>query len=235
VAEDISVEDLIAPQDMVVTFSHGGYVKGQPLTEYKAQRRGGRGKSATTMKEDDFIERLFVAHSHDYLLCFSNRGRLYWLKVYEVPAAAARRAASRSSTCSRSRRTRRSPRSVPVKEFDENHYVFMATAKGTVKKTALDEFSRPRPSGIIAVGLEEGDYLVGAGAHRRQVRRDAVLLGRQERALRGGRRAPDGPARRPGCAACASRRSSAWSACSRQRTSPARCSPRPRRATASAR
>src|SRR5205085_257799 len=86
VAEDISIEDLIAPQDMVVTFSHGGYVKSQPLTEYKAQRRGGRGRMATTMKEDDFIERLFVAHSHDYLLCFSNRGKLYWLKVFEVPA-----------------------------------------------------------------------------------------------------------------------------------------------------
>src|SRR5205814_16510 len=86
VAEDISTEDLIAPQDMVVTFSHGGYVKAQPLADYRAQRRGGRGKMATTMKEDDFIERLFVAHSHDYLLCFSNRGRLYWLKVYEVPA-----------------------------------------------------------------------------------------------------------------------------------------------------
>ena len=111
VAEDISIEDLIAPQDMVVTFSHGGYVKSQPLTDYRAQRRGGRGKTATTMKEDDFIERLFVAHSHDYLLCFSNRGRLYWLKVYEVPAGQPhRRAASRSSTCSRSKRARRSPR-----------------------------------------------------------------------------------------------------------------------------
>src|SRR5213078_1344868 len=127
VAEDIAIEDLIAPQDMVVTFSHGGYVKSQPLADYRAQRRGGRGKMATTMKEDDFIERLFVAHSHDHLLCFSNRGRLYSLK-----------------------------------EFDENHYVFMAASQGTVKKTPLAEFSRPRPSGIIAVGLDEGDYLVGA-------------------------------------------------------------------------
>ncbi|HEX4926489.1 MAG TPA: DNA gyrase subunit A [Burkholderiales bacterium] len=161
VAEDISIEDLIAPQDMVVTFSHGGYVKSQPLTEYKAQRRGGRGRMATTMKEDDFIERLFVAHSHDVLLCFSNRGRLYWLKVYEVPIG------------SRASRGRPIVNMFPleagekitavlaVKEFDENHYVFMATAKGTVKKTPLDEFSRPRPSGIIACGLDEGDYLVG--------------------------------------------------------------------------
>jgi len=162
VAEDISIEDLIAPQDMVVTFSHGGYVKSQPLADYRAQRRGGRGKMATTMKEDDFIERLFVAHSHDYLLCYSSRGRLYWLKVYEVPAG------------SRSSRGRpivnmfpleegeKITAVVPVKEFDENHFVFMATSQGTVKKTPLAEFSRPRPSGIIAVGLDEGDYLVGA-------------------------------------------------------------------------
>jgi DNA gyrase subunit A len=162
VAEDISVEDLIAPQDMVVTFSHGGYVKGQPLTEYKAQRRGGRGKSATTMKEDDFIERLFVAHSHDYLLCFSNRGRLYWLKVYEVPAGSRSARGKPIVNMFPLEENEKITAVVPVKEFDENHYVFMATAKGTVKKTALDEFSRPRPSGIIAVGLEEGDYLVGA-------------------------------------------------------------------------
>src|SRR5262245_18191229 len=162
VAEDISVEDLIAPQDMVVTFSHGGYVKSQPLTDYRAQRRGGRGKMATTMKEDDFIERLFVAHSHDHLLCFSKRGRLYWLKVYEVPAS--RRWSRRKPIVNMFplEENEKSTAVLPVKEFDENHYVFMATAQGTVKKTALDEFSRPRPSGIIAVGLEEGDYLVGA-------------------------------------------------------------------------
>ncbi len=161
VAEDISIEDLIAPQDMVVTFSHGGYVKSQPLADYRAQRRGGRGRAATAMKEDDFIERLFVAHSHDHLLCFSSRGRLYWLKVYEVPAG---------SRASRGRpivnmfpleEGEKITAVVPVKEFDENHYVFMATAQGTVKKTPLAEFSRPRPSGIIAVGLDEGDYLVG--------------------------------------------------------------------------
>jgi DNA gyrase subunit A len=161
VAEDISIEDLIAPQDMVVTFSHGGYVKSQPLADYRAQRRGGRGKQAAATKEDDFIERLFVAHSHDHLLCFSSRGRLYWLKVFEVPQG--------------SRSSRGKPMVnmfpleegeivtavVPVKEFDEQHYVFMATAQGTVKKTPLADFSRPRPSGIIAVNLDEGDYLVG--------------------------------------------------------------------------
>jgi DNA gyrase subunit A len=161
VAEDISIEDLIAPQDMVVTFSHGGYVKSQPLTDYRAQRRGGRGRMATTMKEDDFIERLFVAHSHDYLLCFSNRGRLYWLKVYEVPVGSRSSRGKPIVNMFPLEEGEKITAVVPVKEFDENHYVFMATAHGTVKKTPLAEFSRPRPSGIIAVGLDEGDYLVG--------------------------------------------------------------------------
>jgi DNA gyrase subunit A len=161
-AEDISTEDLIAPQDMVVTFSHGGYVKAQPLADYRAQRRGGRGKMATTMKEDDFIERLFVAHSHDFLLCFSNRGRLYWLKVYEVPAGSRSSRGKPIVNMFPLEEGEKVTAVVPVKEFDENHFVFMATAQGTVKKTPLAEFSRPRPSGIIAVGLEEGDYLVGA-------------------------------------------------------------------------
>jgi DNA gyrase subunit A len=162
VAEDISIEDLIAPQDMVVTFSHGGYVKSQPLTDYRAQRRGGRGRSATAMKEDDFIERLFVAHSHDYLLCFSNRGRLYWLKVYEVPAGSRAARGKPIVNMFPLEEGEKITAVVPVKEFDENHYVFMATTQGTVKKTPLADFSRPRPSGIIAVGLDEGDYLVGA-------------------------------------------------------------------------
>jgi DNA gyrase subunit A len=162
VAEDISLEDLIAPQDMVVMFSRGGYVKAQPLADYRAQRRGGRGRTAAATKEDDFIERLFVAHSHNHLLCFSSLGRLYWLKVYEVPQG--------------SRTSRGKPlvnlfpladgekitAVVSVGEFDPQHFVFMATAQGTVKKTPLSDFSRPRPSGIIAVGLDEGDYLIGA-------------------------------------------------------------------------
>jgi DNA gyrase subunit A len=147
---------------MVVTFSHGGYVKSQPLTDYRAQRRGGRGKTATTMKEDDFIERLFVAHSHDYLLCFSDRGRLYWLKVYEVPAGSRAARGKPIVNMFPLEEGEKITAVVPVKEFDENHFVFMATAHGTVKKTPLAEFSRPRPSGIIAVGLEDGDYLVGA-------------------------------------------------------------------------
>jgi DNA gyrase subunit A len=162
VAEDISIEDLIAPQDMVVTFSHGGYVKSQPLADYRAQRRGGRGRAATAMKEDDFIERLFVAHSHDFLLCFSNRGRLYWLKVFEVPQGSRASRGKPIVNVFPLEEGEKITAVVPVKEFDEQHFVLMATARGTVKKTPLAEFSRPRPSGIIAVTLEEGDYLVGS-------------------------------------------------------------------------
>jgi DNA gyrase subunit A len=182
VAEDISIEDLIAPQDMVVTFSHGGYVKAQPLTEYRAQRRGGRGKTATTMKEDDFIERLFVAHSHDYLLCFSSRGQLYWLKVYEVPAGSRSARGKPIVNMFPLAEGEKITAVVPVKEFDPNHYVFMATASGTVKKTSLAEFSRPRPSGIIAVGLEDGDYLVGAALTDGKY--DVMLLSSAGKAVR---------------------------------------------------
>jgi len=162
VAEDISLEDLIAPQDMVVTFSHSGYVKSQPLADYRAQRRGGRGKMAAATKEDDFIERLFVAHSHDHLLCFSSRGQLYWLKVYEVPQGSRTSRGKPVVNMFPLEEGEKITAVVPVREFDEHHYVFMATAHGTVKKTPLAEFSRPRPSGIIAVGLESGDYLIGA-------------------------------------------------------------------------
>ena len=161
VAEDLSIEDLIAPQDMVVTFSHGGYVKSQPLADYRAQRRGGRGKQAAATKEDDFIERLFVAHSHDYLLCFSDRGRLYWLKVFEVPQGSRASRGKPVINMFPLEEGEKITAVVPVKEFDAQHFVFMATAQGTVKKTPLAEFSRPRPSGIIAVNLDQGDYLVG--------------------------------------------------------------------------
>ncbi len=162
VAEDISLEDLIAPQDMVVTFSHSGYVKSQPLADYRAQRRGGRGRTAATTKDDDFIERMFVAHSHDYLLCFSNRGRLYWLKVFEVPQGGSTARGKPVVNMFPLEEGEKITAVVPVKEFDENHFVFMATSLGTVKKTPLADFSRPRPSGIIAVGLDEGDFLIGA-------------------------------------------------------------------------
>lgn len=161
-ATELDTEDLITPMDMVVTLSHEGYIKSQPLSEYRAQRRGGRGKQATTMKEDDWIDYLFVANTHDYLLCFSDRGRVYWLKVWEVPQG------------SRNSRGRPIVNMFPlepeekitvvlaVKEFSEDQYVFMATSQGTVKKTPLSHFSNPRKAGIIAVGLDEGDYLIGA-------------------------------------------------------------------------
>ena len=161
-AQDISLEDLITPADVVVTLSHSGYIKSQPLAEYSAQKRGGRGKQAMSTQEDDFIENLFIANTHHYILCFSNHGRVYWLKVYEVP---------QGSRISRGKpivnllpisEGEKITALLPVKEFDENHFVFMATAQGTVKKTPLTEFSRPRTSGIIAVTLDENDYLVGA-------------------------------------------------------------------------
>ncbi|MGQ0509243.1 MAG: DNA gyrase subunit A [Betaproteobacteria bacterium] len=182
VAEDISLEDLIAPQDMVVTFSHGGYVKSQPLADYRAQRRGGRGRTAATTKDDDFIERMFVAHSHDYLLCFSNRGRLYWLKVFEVPQGGSTARGKPMVNVFPLEEGEKVTAVVPVKEFDENHFVFMATSQGTVKKTPLADFSRPRPSGIIAVGLDEGDFLVGAALTDGNT--DVMLFSSEGKAIR---------------------------------------------------
>ena len=201
---DLSTEDLITPTDMVVTLSHGGYIKSQPLSEYRAQKRGGRGKQATATKEDDWVDQLFIANTHDYILCFSNRGRLYWLKVWEVPQG------------SRGSRGRPIVNMFPLQEgekitvvlpltgekrsFPADQYVFMATSMGTVKKTPLDEFNNPRKGGIIAVGLDEGDYLIGAaltdGAHDvmlfsdggKAVRfdeNDVRPMGRQARGVRG--------------------------------------------------
>ncbi|MEJ2174903.1 MAG: DNA gyrase subunit A [bacterium] len=182
VAEDISLEDLIAPQDMVVTFSRSGYVKAQPLADYRAQRRGGRGRTATATKEDDFIERLFVAHSHDNLLCFSSRGRLYWLKVYEVPQGSRSSRGKPLVNVFPLAESEMITAVVPVREFDDQHFVFMATAHGTVKKTPLSGFSRPRPSGIIAVSLEEGDYLIGAALTDGQC--DVMLFSSEGKAIR---------------------------------------------------
>lgn len=168
-AYELDTEDLITPTDMVVTLSHGGYIKSQPLSEYRAQKRGGRGKQATAMKENDWIDQLFIANTHDYLLCFSDRGRVYWLKVWEVP---------QGTRVSRGRPIvnmfplvdgEKITVVLPVKVFSDDHYVFMATSRGTVKKTPLSDFSNPRKAGIIAVDLDEGDYLIGAdltdGAH----------------------------------------------------------------------
>ncbi len=159
---ELGIEDLITPMDMVVTLSHAGYIKSQPLDDYRAQKRGGRGKQAAATKEDDFIDRLFVAHTHDYILCFSNRGRMYWLKVYQVPQGTRTARGKPIVNLLPLQEGEKITALLPVKEFDDGHYVFMATRRGTVKKTPLSEFSRPRPSGIIAVGLDEDDVLVGA-------------------------------------------------------------------------
>jgi len=165
-AQELGTEDLITPTDMVVTLSHTGYIKSQALSEYRAQRRGGRGKQATQTKDDDWIDQLFIANTHDWILCFSNRGRVYWLKVWEVPQG------------SRNSRGKPIVNMFPLQQdekitvvlpltgefrvFPEDHFIFMATALGTVKKTSLKDFSNPRKAGIIAVDLDEGDYLIGA-------------------------------------------------------------------------
>ena len=158
---DLSMEDLIAPQDMVVTLSHGGYMKAQAVDEYRAQRRGGRGKQATATKEDDFVERMFIANTHDFILCFSNRGRVYWLKVYSVPQGSRASRGKPIVNLVPLADNEKITAILPVREFTETQYVFMATAMGTVKKTPLADFSRPRPSGIIAVDLADGDRLIG--------------------------------------------------------------------------
>ncbi|MCZ8235527.1 MAG: DNA gyrase subunit A [Inhella sp.] len=203
-ALELGTEDLITPTDMVVTLSHSGYIKSQALSEYRAQRRGGRGKQATATKEDDWIDQLFIANTHDWILCFSNRGRVYWLKVWEVPQG------------SRNSRGKPIVNMFPLqagekvnvvlpltgefRSFPDNHFVFMCTAQGTVKKTALNEFSNPRKAGIIAVDLDEGDVLIGAaltdghhdvmlfsdgGKAVRFDEDDVRAMGRQARGVRG--------------------------------------------------
>jgi len=180
--QDMSMEDLIAPEDVVVTLSHGGYMKAQPLDEYRAQKRGGRGKQATSTKEDDFIDNLFIANTHDYILCFSNRGRVYWLKVYEVP---------QGSRISRGKpivnllplvANEKINAVLPVKEFRDDKFIFFATSGGTVKKTALSQFTNPRAKGIIAIALDEGDFLIGValtdGKH------DVMLFSNMGKAVR---------------------------------------------------
>ncbi|HQR20273.1 MAG TPA: DNA gyrase subunit A [Burkholderiaceae bacterium] len=161
-AQDLMTEDLIAREDMVVTLSHAGYIKSQPLTDYRAQKRGGRGKQAATMREDDWIDQLFIANTHDTILCFSNRGRLYWLKVWEVPQGARTARGKPIVNMFPLAEDEKITVVLPIAEYDEQHFVFMATAMGTVKKTVLTEFSNPRKAGIIAVDLDPGDYLIGA-------------------------------------------------------------------------
>ncbi|HHF1961242.1 TPA: DNA topoisomerase (ATP-hydrolyzing) subunit A [Haemophilus influenzae] len=158
---DIDLEDLIAQEDVVVTLSHEGYVKYQPLTDYEAQRRGGKGKSATKMKEEDFIEKLLVANTHDTILCFSSRGRLYWLKVYQLPQASRGARGRPIVNILPLQENERITAILPVSAYEEDKFVVMATAGGIVKKIALTEFSRPRSNGIIALNLRDEDELIG--------------------------------------------------------------------------
>jgi DNA gyrase subunit A len=181
---DLSMEDLIAEEDVVVTLSHTGYVKAQPVSDYRAQRRGGRGKSATAMKEEDFVDKLFIANTHDTILCFSNRGRVYWLKVYEIPQAGRGARGKPIITLLSLDEGEQINAILPVRAFEEGKHVFMATSDGTVKKTALAEFSRPRPSGIIAVELAKDNHLIGVGLT--DGRRDILLFGSGGKAARFG-------------------------------------------------
>ena len=158
---DIDLEDLIAQEDVVVTLSHEGYVKYQPLTDYEAQRRGGKGKSATKMKDEDFIEKLLVANTHDTILCFSSRGRLYWLKVYQLPQASRGARGRPIVNILPLQENERITAILPISAYEEDKFVIMATAGGIVKKIALTEFSRPRSSGIIALNLRDEDELIG--------------------------------------------------------------------------
>ncbi|AXE93251.1 DNA gyrase subunit A [Paraburkholderia sp. 22099] len=181
-ATELNTEDLITPQEMVVTMSHTGYVKSQPLSEYRAQKRGGRGKQATSMKEDDWIDTLFIANTHDHILCFSNRGRVYWVKVYEVPQGSRNSRGRPIVNMFPLQEGEKITVVLPVKEFSADKFVFMATALGTVKKTPLEAFSRPLRKGIIAVGLDDGDYLIGAAITDGQ--HDVMLFSDSGKAVR---------------------------------------------------
>ncbi|HHC71984.1 MAG TPA: DNA gyrase subunit A [Thiotrichales bacterium] len=202
---DLSLEDLIAPEDVVVTLSHAGYAKSQPVSVYRAQRRGGRGKSATHVKEEDFIDKLFVANTHDTILCFSSRGKAYWLKVYELPQAGRNARGRPIVNLLPLEEGERITAVLPIRDFTEDRFVFMATSSGVVKKTPLSDFSRPRSNGIIAVDLRENDHLVDvavtggddqvmlftdAGKAIRFRERDVRPMGRTARGVRGIRLQP---------------------------------------------
>lgn len=159
--EDLTIEDLINEEDVVVTLSHAGYAKSQPIDTYRSQKRGGRGKSATSVREEDFIDKLFIANTHDTILCFSSRGKLYWLKVYELPQASRAARGKPIINLLPLEEDEQINAILPIREFSEDKFVFMATADGTVKKTALSQFSRPRPSGIRAIDLVDGNKLIG--------------------------------------------------------------------------
>jgi DNA gyrase subunit A len=187
--QDMSMEDLIAPEDVVVTLSHGGYMKAQKLDEYRAQKRGGRGKQAASTKEDDFVDNLFIANTHDYILCFSSRGQVYWIKVYDVPQGSRTSRGKPIVNLLPLEEGEKINAILPVKEFSEDQFVFFATANGTVKKTPLSDFANPRKAGIIAINLDEGDYLIGValtdGKHDVMLFSDEGPLSRATRGVRG--------------------------------------------------
>lgn len=179
---DLTLEDLISEEDVVVTLSHEGYAKAQPLSDYRAQKRGGRGKSATATKDEDFVDKMFVANTHDTILCFSSRGRVYWLKVYELPQAGRASRGKPIVNLLPLEEGERINAILPIREFEEGMFVFMATANGTVKKTPLVDYSRPRASGIIAVDLVEGDHLVDVALTDGQ--RDIMLFSSAGKVIR---------------------------------------------------
>ena len=197
---DLTAEDLIAEEDVVVTVSHQGYAKTQPLSDYQAQKRGGRGRSATAVRDEDFVEHLVIANTHAMLLCFSNTGKVYWLKVYEIPQASRGARGRPLVNMLPLGEEERITAIQPIGDFEEDSFVFMATANGTVKKTPLEQFSRPRPSGLIALELEEGNTLVDvsitdgscdivlvttAGKAVRFKESDVRAMGRNARGVRG--------------------------------------------------
>ena len=179
---DLTLEDLITEEDVVVTLSHLGYAKAQPIDVYRAQRRGGKGKAATATKEEDFVDRLFVANTHDTVLCFSNRGRVYWIKVYQLPQAGRNARGKPMNNLLPLEENERITALLPVREYPEDLFVFMATASGTVKKTPLEAFSRPRTSGIIALDLRDDDHLVGVDITDGQ--QDVMLFSSAGKAMR---------------------------------------------------
>lgn len=198
--EDVSMEDLITPEDVVVTLSHAGYAKAQPLADYRAQRRGGRGKTATRTKDEDFVDKMFVANTHDTILCFSDVGKVYWLKVYQLPQAGRTARGRPLVNLLPLSQQEKITAVLPVGDYEEDKFIFMATTEGTVKKTPLTEFSRPRASGIIAIGLNNDDHLIGAeitdgkqdillfsnaGKGIRFAESDVRAMGRSARGVRG--------------------------------------------------
>ena len=180
--EDLTIEDLITEEDVVVTLSHEGYAKSQPVSSYSAQRRGGKGKAATSVKQEDFIDKLFVVNTHDTILCFSNKGKLYWLKVYELPQAGRTARGKPIVNLLPLSEGERINAILPIREYEEDKFVFFATEQGTIKKTPLKDFSRPRSSGIIAIEMREGDHLVGV--ELTSGNQDVILFSSSGKAIR---------------------------------------------------